>query len=345
MIRILIVDDVRAVREKLVYEFTQVPDLEVVGVARNGRMGIEMALSKKPDLVLMDLTMPDMDGFAATRAIMEQQPMPVVVLSAQNASAVSQQAFDSGAVEFVSKDTPIPKLIEIIRNMSHVRVVGFHVRQRAPAVRRRPSSVVPVGHPPEPKSPRGIVLIGASTGGPQALQLLFSSLAPGLPLAFAVVQHIAQGFLGSLVEWLAMTSIPKVRIAEQGQRMDAGNVYLAPDDAHLHLVKNGYLALSNSPVRNGVRPSADELFESAAKWERRKRFGLLLTGMGSDGAQGLLALRAAGAMTLTQDEKSCIVYGMPAVAVAMGASQGSADPVGAAAAIGAWANSLEKPAP
>jgi two-component system, chemotaxis family, protein-glutamate methylesterase/glutaminase len=340
MIRILIVDDVRVVREKLMLEFTKFPDLEVVGAANTGRAGIELALSKKPDVVLMDLHMPDVDGFTATRTIMEQCPMPVIILSAKNEKEVSKQAFDSGAVEFVSKETPISRLVEVIRTMAKVRVVGFHVQTRPPRIVSKASRGGRPAPPLGPNSPRGLVLIGASTGGPQALQLFFSSLAPDLPIAYAVVQHIAHGFMGSLLEWLSSSSVPKLRIAQQGDALEMGNAYVAPDDAHLHVVRNGHLALSDAPLRNGVRPSADELFESAAKWERRRRFALLFTGMGTDGAEGLLALRAAGAMTVTQEEKSCVIYGMPAAAVALGASQATADPVGAAALVSAWGKDL-----
>ncbi len=340
MIRILIVDDLRVIREKLRLELRQVPDFEVVGEASNGRDGIAMALAKRPDLILMDLVMPDMDGFAATRAIMERRPTPIVILSGEDPREVTAQAFESGAVEFVSKNTPIPQLIETIRSMSTVRVVGFHVRARVPLPHRPPDRPARPREAGLSQSPLGIVLVGASTGGPQALQLLFSALTPDLPVAYVVVQHIARGFLGSLLDWLAMTAIPKVRVAEHGELMEQGNIYLAPDDFHLHVVKNGRLSLVNLPLRSGVRPSADELFESAAQHERRPRFGVLLTGMGSDGARGLLALRQAGAMTLTQDKQSSLIYGMPAAGVALGASQLSADPVAAAAHINAWASAL-----
>jgi len=348
VIKVLIVDDSRTAREKIALDVSRTSDITVCGMAKDGAEGVRLALEKRPDVILMDLVMPGMDGCEATRAIMTHTPVPIIVMTSADGHDATQRAFDSGAVEFFAKGQGAAALLETIRTMARVKVVGFHVRQRAasipdrepppPRVVRRPRAI------PSKLPPAGIVVVGASTGGPQALQVLLSSLAPDLPVAYVIVLHMAPGFLDALTGWLKATARPELRVATESMPFAAGVAYFAPDDAHLEITPRGTAALTHGPPRHGLRPAADVLFESAARTLGPRSLGFLMTGMGGDGAEGLLAMRRAGAMTITQDEASCVVYGMPRIAVSLGASRSALSPRAAAGAIGVWASQLRNPA-
>ena len=339
MIRVLVVDDSAYMRELVRAVIEQTPGLQLCGSVNSGAEGVRLAAELSPDVVLMDLTMPGMDGFEATRRIMgSRRPVPVVVLTARDPGEVSKQVFECGAAEVVSKDQIGPRLGTVIQTMAGVKVVGLRVRERPITIAPARKSAPPA-RPTRKDAPgelRGVVLVGSSTGGPQALQALFGGLEPHPHVAFAVVQHIAAGFMGALVEWLSLSTRLTLRIAEHGRRLEPGVVTFAPGDRHLAIERGGLLSLSSAPARNGVRPAADVLFETGAAAYGDRALGLLLTGMGRDGADGLRVLYDAGAHTLTQSEESCVVYGMPREAVELGASRGQVTPREAAVAISAW---------
>ncbi len=332
MIRVLVVDDSPVIRERVRLELDRAAGLQVCGVASSGRQGVRLAVELQPDVVLMDLSMPDLDGFEATREIMHLRPVPVIALTAMDAKEVSRKAFECGAAEFLQKDRIGPEMCELVRLMAGMKVVGLRVRERAP----RPALGAFAAEPRFSLEPPGIALVGASTGGPQALQELLSALPEGAPVAYAVVQHIARGFLQPLVGWLAETTRLRLRIAKAGDRLEAGTVLFAPDDWHLLVGPNDRCFLDGSAPVQGVRPSVDALFKSG-RFLGPRALGLLMTGMGSDGAEGLRQLREAGATTLTQSEESSIIYGMPAAAVRLGASQQQVSPREAAKVISLWA--------
>lgn len=324
-LRVLLVDDSASVRAVLRRFFSWTDDIEVVGEAQEGEGAVRLVTELEPDVVLMDLVMPGMDGYAATEQIMEVRPTPIVVLSSKANRDQMRTAFEAmrrGAVEVLGKpeDTGSWRqladiLPEMVRTAARART-----RAAAPTPRRPPP-------PPRPRPPRVVpralrwVGIGASTGGPAALRELFEALPDRFPMTFLVVQHITSGFEAGLAEWLDREFAPDVGLARQGEAAAAGSVRLAPADAHLFLEPGGVLRLDRtSPPRAGHRPSADTLFSSLARYQPASSAGVLLTGMGADGVEGLLELRAAGGLTIAQDRGSSIVHGMPRVAVERGAA-------------------------
>jgi two-component system chemotaxis response regulator CheB len=323
-IDVVVAEDSTVTRLRLVRLLEGDPRIRVVAAVADGQAALDFVLRHKPDLVLMDLHMPRLDGFEATRRIMEAQPVPIVVCSAASNvgdAAVAFRALEAGALACVAKPfggpgedsaATVGHLLDTIRLMAEVKVV-----RRRP--RPRPSRSTPAAAgPAAARAPLRIVGIGASTGGPPVLQALLAALPPDFPLPLLVVQHIARGFLPGLVAWLAESSGPRVEIAAAGVLPLPGHAYLAPDDFHLGLAGDGRIALSRRPPENHVRPAVSFLFRSLADTVGAQAVGVLLTGMGRDGAQELKALRGTGAITIAQDLDSSVVHGMPGLAIALG---------------------------
>lgn len=319
-LRVLVVDDSASVRAVLKRFFSWTDDIEVVGEAADGAAAVEQVLELSPDVVLMDLVMPGMDGYAATERIMEVRPTPIVVLSSRvnrNQMRIAFEAMRRGAVEVVGKPEDTGRwqqlagtLPEMVRTAAAARTGPRRGRApRPPKVEAAPAGLRWVG-------------IGASTGGPAALRDLLEALPEGFSMTFVVVQHIAGGFEAGLADWLNRELPFDVRLAEDGEEPAPGTVRLAPGGAHLLLGSGGRLHLDRAgPPRAGHRPSVDALFSSMARSFPESSAGVLLTGMGSDGVEGLAELRAAGALTIAQEMVSCVVYGMPRVAVERGAAE------------------------
>ncbi len=327
MIRVLVFDDSAVARERAQLDLEASPDLTVCGTASDGNEGVAATLRLRPDVVVMDLNMPDLDGYAATRAIMEKHPVPVIVLTSENGDDASRRAFESGAVEFVSKGTPAAKLVEIVRLVAKVKVVGFHVRERHSG--RSPSVPPPPPNRAEPGGaglsresiPKGLVAVGASTGGPGALVDILRGLPAEFSLPLVFVLHISPVFGPSFADWLDAQTERRVAFARDGEPIAsaAGRVVMAPAERHL-VVRDGCFRLTRDPERHSCRPSVDVLFESMARELGGSSAACLLTGMGRDGAAGLLQIRRAGGLTIAQDEATSIVYGMPREAVQLGAA-------------------------
>jgi len=336
-IRVLVVEDSRAQRELLLALLRGSGDFEVVGIAGNGKEAIAEAQRLRPNVIAMDIHLPILDGYEATRQIMRLCPTPIVLISSQGDTARrSIEALAAGALAVVSKpggradaDDERTTFLTTLRLMADVRVVTRHssrllASDHRPPATGRPGRLVDSsfdsmqGRRRWPVAPK-VLAIAASTGGPAAVQTVLRGLGTGFPLPIVVVQHIARGFVLALVEWLNNTVALPVRVARQGERLNPGQVYLAPEDHHIVAYDPGAATLR--PMAPGDRfcPSADLLFESAARVYGAAAIGLVLTGMGDDGTRGLLALRAAGAPTLAQDAASCVVYGMPRAAVEAGA--------------------------
>jgi len=319
-LRVLLVDDSPSVRAVLKRFFSWTEDIEVVGEAADGQAGVDLVCQLEPDVVLMDLVMPGMDGYAATERIMEIRPTPIVVLSARanrNQMRIAFEAMRRGAVEVLAKPedtTSWRQLAETLPDMVRTAAAARPEPQRKKRVRPRPVEVAS-------RALRWIG-IGASTGGPAALRELFEALPDQFPMTILVVQHITTGFEAGLADWLNREFVPDVRLAEDGEEVHPGTVRLAPGDAHLTLAPGGILRLDRiSPPRSGHRPSADALFASMARTAPSLSAGVILTGMGADGVEGLLALHDAGGLTIAQDAASCVVHGMPRVAVERGAAE------------------------
>jgi len=327
MTRVVLADDSPSVRAVLRRFLRRTEDLEVIAEASDGAQAVEAVLEHGPDVVVMDLQMPVMDGYSAIERIMEQRPTPIVVLTSRanrNEMRTAFEAMRRGALEVLPK----PEDPESWRHLADTLPATLRaVAEVGPAVpagrrKRRPRPQPPVRSlPPVERRPDlRWVGIGASTGGPAAIRDLLEALPGRPPVTILLVQHIAPGFELGLADWLRRELGLDVKVARHGERPRPGAVRLAPAGFHLRLAPGGLLELdSRSPPVQGHRPAVDELFFSLAQGDSRRAAGALLTGMGSDGVEGLLELRRQGGLTLAQDEATSVVYGMPRVALEKGA--------------------------
>jgi len=328
MIKVLIVDDSKVVQEFLVHILSSDPELQVVGIASSGSEAIELVRELRPHVITMDYHMPDMNGEEATRAIMETTPTPIVIVSGSlNPKEVKGNfsLIEAGALAVVLRPPGMhhPKfiksrneLIQILKLMSEIKVVKVFPGWRKAETKSPPNSM------PEYRTNKDIMLIviGASTGGPMALKKILSGLPKELPVPVLIVQHIATGFIVGLVEWLSASSGIPLQIASDGEPAKAGTGYIAPDGFHMGLGSGRVISLSSLPPENGLRPSVNYLFRSVAQTIGSKAIGVLLTGMGNDGALGLKAMNDQGATTIVQDEESSVIFGMPGEALRIGAA-------------------------
>lgn len=333
-IQVLVVDDSRVAEELLVHELNAAPGLTVMGTAHDGQEAVEFVLRHKPDVVVMDLHMPRMDGVAATRRIMELQPVPIVAVSSSydpNEVAANFRTLEAGAVAVMAKPAGpghadyaelTRRMIETVTLMAEVRVI----RRRPPKpIAAVAATVSPVPRKADNAGAAGngeirLIAIGVSTGGPPVLQTILARLPKSLPVPVVIVQHIAPGFLPGMAEWLAHTTGFPVRLPVAGEWLAPGVAYLGPDGRHFGVTRDGRAILSEVPPENGLRPAVSFLFRSVAECYGRAVAAVLLTGMGRDGADELLQLRQRGAVTIAQDKESSLVHGMPGEAIQLDAA-------------------------
>ena len=322
--RILIVDDSATVRKLLGDALRREPDLEVVGAAPDPFVARDMILALQPDIITLDLEMPRMDGLTFLGKLMEHHPLPVIVISSLThaGSEASIEALRLGAIEVIPKPGgpySVGQITDTLKRcIRNARRAKFHL-QPPPAA---PAAAPPPGDAPLPAhaSARGLIVIGASTGGPQALEGLLSRM-PAMSPPMLVVQHMPPGFTRSLAERLDRETALTVREAAGGETPRPGTVYVAPGGRHLVLEQAGshfVTRLHDGPLAHYQRPAVDVLFDSVARLHGLFRVGVLLTGMGADGANGMVALRDSGAVTIAEAEESCVVFGMPKEAIARG---------------------------
>jgi two-component system, chemotaxis family, protein-glutamate methylesterase/glutaminase len=325
VIRVLIVDDSAFVRQALVRMLSSAPDIQVVGTAVDGKDGLEKAVSLRPDVVTLDIKMPRMGGLEALRRIMTECPVPVLLLSSLTSEGgeITLRGLELGAVDFVDKSSVRGhmNLLELadelkakVRALARVPRDRVHTQEGPPAEARAP---LPAPHA------RGaeVVVIGTSTGGPPALQAIIPKLPSGLASSILVVQHMPVGFTRSLADRLASRSALPVREAEDGDSVSPGVVLIAPAGRHMKVQRRGAGArvwLDDEPRSSLHRPSVDVLMASVAKAYGPRSLGVVLTGMGSDGVEGLRAIRQTGGRTFAESEESCVIYGMPKAAVEAG---------------------------
>jgi two-component system chemotaxis response regulator CheB len=331
VIRVMVVDDSAVLRQSLKFILESDPELKVIGEAKNGEEAIALAGRLQPNVITMDIRMPKMDGLDAIRHIMAESPAPIVVVTSidlDQEANIPSQATKLGAVSILRRPLKITspeyqafstKLIEQVKLMSDVKVItrSWAEKPAPPASRAQGVITTPMIRP-EVARKIEIVAIGASTGGPAALHQILGALPADFPMPILVVQHISFGFVEGLSGWLDMACKLHVKVAEQGERIQPGVVYVAPDEHHME-VGYGRIRLSQSEPVDGHRPSATVLFKSAARAYGSAALSVILTGMGADGAAGMKALSEAGAITIAQDEESCVVFGMPKEAIALGA--------------------------
>jgi two-component system chemotaxis response regulator CheB len=323
-IRVLIVDDSAVARRSIRDALAQDSEIEVVDVACDAYVAREKILKLQPDVITLDLEMPRMDGLTFLRILNEHHPMPVIVVSAltPQGSAKAMEALAAGAVDVVGKPNGSQALGEVAQQLAyHVKAAArARLRPHLPEAAIMAPPPVAESVPPGEFSERRIILIGASTGGVEALRFLLPRLPAGLP-PIAVVQHIPANFSRSMAEHLNKLCPFEVREASEGDELRRGLCLVAPGDFHMALVRSGrgYRArLTQSPPVHHCRPAVDVLFRSGAEHAGAQAVAALLTGMGSDGARGMQALRTAGARTLAEHEDSCVVYGMPHAAIKLG---------------------------
>jgi two-component system chemotaxis response regulator CheB len=320
-VSVLVVDDSDICRQLICEALGRDPDLEVVGTCANGKEALEAARGLRPQVITMDVEMPVMDGLTAVEHIMAEVPTPILMLTAdprQQAPELTCRALELGALALQIKPAidagpEAWNLSREVKLLSSVRVIR-HIHNS----KRRPPLPGTGGVTPAPTMgmPYGVLAVASSTGGPQVLFRILSELPADFPTPIVIVQHINAAFSESLAGWLANSSKLKVRLAQDGEQLLPGNVLIAPPGQHMMIPFRGRVALRPGVERDGHMPSGTVLLESAAKAYGRRTLGLILTGMGEDGADGMLAIRQAGGLTLAQNEESCVVYGMPGASVA-----------------------------
>ena len=323
-VRVLVVDDSPTARMLLVAILQADPGIEVIGQAADGVEAIELVKRHHPDIVTMDVQMPRMDGFAATKRIMVEAPTPILITTGLDprALSVSLEAVRAGALAVHAKpgdprlpgfDDEASELVRQVKAMSRVKVVRHHQPDPVAASAARGPNLAVLR-----EGPIEVVAIAASTGGPAALHLILSALPADFPLPIVVVQHISRGFTLGFAGWLDHASKLTVKLAEEGEPVTPGNVYIARDDRHLCVSSVRRIHLSRAAEVGGFRPSGTTLFESVAIAYGKSALALILTGMGRDGVDGLRAVRGAGGRTIAESEETAVVYGMPGAAVAAG---------------------------
>jgi two-component system, chemotaxis family, protein-glutamate methylesterase/glutaminase len=327
-IRVLVVDDSALMRRILTDLLSRDPGIEVIGAAQDPYIARDKILRLQPDVLTLDVEMPRMDGLTFLEKLMRAHPMPVVMVSSLTlkGAETTLRALELGAVDFVSKPQldlvermpeTIPEVVEKIKAASLARP---KLVRRAPTPHRHKAP----GHQPTqamPKTTQRIIAVGASTGGTEAIRELLTGLPADAP-GVVIVQHMPEKFTRAFAERCNSLCTIQIKEAEDGDRLLQGHALIAPGNYHMRLCRDGasyYVRLEQGPPVNRHRPSVDVLFQAAAEVAGRNAVGVLLTGMGDDGARGLLAMKQAGAHTIAQDEESCVVFGMPKEAIKLGA--------------------------
>jgi two-component system chemotaxis response regulator CheB len=320
-IRVLVVDDSALARRAIQDALAQDAGIEVVGLAADAYEAREQIIALEPDVLTLDLQMPLMDGLTFLRILQEHHPVPVVVVSSLTpaGSELAMAALEAGAIDVIQKPDGTRAAAQMSRRLcAQVRAAALARRGARAGNALQPAALAPLATAPDT---RRVVLIGASTGGVEALRTVLPRLPADMP-PLVVVQHIPPYFSRVMAEHLDRVAAVEVREAVDGDVLRPGLCLIAPGDFHVLLKRQGgqyRLKLSQTPPVNHCRPSVDVLFRSAAEQAGAQAVGVLLTGMGADGARGMQLLRAAGARTIAQSEDSCVVFGMPQAAIATGA--------------------------
>ncbi len=327
-IRVLVVEDSLVERTLLVSILSTDSEVEVLGAVKSGPAALAFLAQQKPDVITMDITMPGMDGYEVTRKIMETTPVPIIMVGeGWNPEEIDAtfRAMEAGAVAELAKPTGIgspsyeeaaQRFVQTVKAMAEVKVVRRWSRQR-----RFSNSSNRMTSETRQRQDSGevhLVAIGSSTGGPAVLQTLLANLRKEFLPPLVITQHIAPGFLEGLAKWLGQTTGRPIHIASQREQLLPGHVYLAPDGFHMGVEHPGAIVLSKEAPEHGMRPAVSYLFRSVTHSFGKTAIGILLTGMGRDGAEELKQMRDGGSLTIAQDQETSVVFGMPGEAVRLG---------------------------
>ncbi len=324
MIKVLIVDDSQTVRFILSEILISDPDIQLIGVAGNGEEALSILERKKPDIITMDINMPGINGFDLTRKIMENAPVPIVIVSSYCNPEDAQMTFkamEAGAVGILEKpsielkntEEMKKKFISTLKLMSEIKVIKRWSRREKeiPVYRYEPSLKFK-------NSQIKVIAIGSSIGGPFVLRTLLSGLSNSVDVPLFIVQHIARGFIEGMVEWLKSDIKLPVHLASHGIRPEGGHIYFAPDDFQMEVGTDGLISLRKAVTGEHICPSVSSLFRSVSHVYGSASIGILLTGMGTDGSTELKLMKDKGAITIAQDKESSVVHGMPGEAIKLG---------------------------
>ncbi len=321
-IKVLVVDDSPTARELLIHILTSDPKIQVIGAESCGDKAIEATKQLKPDVITMDIHMPGMDGFETTRKIMEMSPVPIVIVTGSVTAkevSMAMRAMEAGALAVIQKpggighpgyEAEASEFVQTVKLISEVKVVRRWVRRTVQHENVKLKA----------QTDFKLVAIGASTGGPQVIQTILSNLPKNFPVPVLIVQHMVAGFIAGFVEWLNQTSSLPVHVARHDEHIQAGHAYVAPDGTQMKIKSDGKVSLMNDVSENGLCPSVSYLFSSAAYEFGKNAVGILLTGMGRDGAKELKLMKEAGAITIAQDKESSVIHGMPGEAIRLDAA-------------------------
>ncbi len=333
-IRVVVVDDSAFMRKMVSDILSRTPDIEVAAAARNGREGLSQVIQQRPDVVTLDVEMPEVDGLEALKFIMQERPTPVVMLSSltKEGADTTMRALQLGAVDFVHKpsgaisldlDKVADEIVDKVRSAAQANIRSLSRPTAAYDAAPKPSPAAAKPRPSPTAAPgrfEYVVALGTSTGGPRALQEVIPRLPGSLPAPVVVVQHMPPKFTRSLAERLDSTSAVRVTEAEEGDALTPGHVLIAPGGRHMRVGPDRRIHLSDEPPLWGVRPAADYLLESVLEQFGDRTIGVILTGMGQDGCRAMRAIHAQGGQTIAESEETCVIYGMPRAVVEAGAA-------------------------
>lgn len=334
MIKVMIVDDSALIRKLLTDILGADPEITIVGTARNGKDALEKIGDYKPDVITLDVEMPIMDGLTTLKHIVKDYEVPVIMISTltEEGASLTLKALEEGAVDFLQKPTNVfglneesigEEIVEKVKIAADIKVdkkpVKTFVRRELPVQRERAKPLKNSDLLKNRIDFKTIVAIGTSTGGPRALQEVIPEIPGDIDATVVIVQHMPAKFTKSLADRINLTSELDVKEAEEGEVLKRGCAYIAPGDYHMEIVEEGKelkVKLNQKPKVMGLRPTVDIMMNSVAKIGNYKKVGVILTGMGSDGAEGIENMKKSGAITMAQDEKSSVVFGMPRAAIA-----------------------------
>ncbi len=333
-VKVLIVDDSQVTRNLFIGILEKDPRFELVGLAINGKQAIEYAEEFKPDVISMDIEMPVMDGIRATQHIMQHHPVPILIVSnlyRPTRAELAMEVLEAGALSIIPKpqgpghprfEHNVRQYVQMLKSLSEVKVIRRRPRPARPgAAAYTPPAIAPAGKNEEKQikaTDYKALLIGASAGGPDAIKTILSRLPENFPLPILLIQHLDPHFAEAYRAWVQSFAALEVKFATTDQVLLPGNVYMPPGDIHLVLASEDMATLSSEPAVIGHRPSISRLFQSARDVNCEKVIAVLLSGMGADGALEMKLLRECGALTIAQEEESCLVFGMPKEAIKYG---------------------------